>query len=469
MATQNLVKKAIKAHKNQLFSVAETIYWDILSNEPERPDILQLLAALFLETNRPLDALKLIDDDISSKLKISNFYSIRGNAFHKLERFGEAAQSHRDAIALSPSDSINFFNLGNALRMLGDEDAAIEAYNSAIKFDPSLPQPHSNLSAIFSELGLFKEAEASAKKAIENAPHYADAYYNLGNALREQGHYIEATKAYHNVLKLVPNYVDAICNLGLTQFTFSIAEAANILQTAITINKEHSLARFYLGVALDELGRSDEAIMTFAGLNKKNPIDQSKLKSWEYIKKNRTEKTKMLPNSHETLKFALDQAPLTGLICEFGVRHGESLRFISELTNNTVHGFDSFEGLPEDWGNETRGTYSTNGKLPVVPSNVMLHVGNFNDTLPAFCNNFGGGLAFANIDCDLYSSTQTILISLAPKITSGTIIVFDDYLINPSWENDEHRAFKEVAQIFNWKTEYIGFCIVGKQAVVKIH
>ena len=86
MATQNLVKKAIKAHKNQLFSVAETIYWDILSNEPERPDILQLLAALFLETNRPLDALKLIDDDISSKLKISNLVEKKKMTFIGIQK-----------------------------------------------------------------------------------------------------------------------------------------------------------------------------------------------------------------------------------------------------------------------------------------------------------------------------------------------------------------------------------------------
>lgn len=32
---------------------------------------------------------------------------------------------------------------------------------------------------------------------------------------------------------------------------------------------------------------------------------------------------------------------------EFGVANGKTINYISKFTNDKVHGFDSFEGLPE--------------------------------------------------------------------------------------------------------------------------
>src|ERR1041384_844953 len=37
------------------------------------------------------------------------------------------------------------------------------------------------------------------------------------------------------------------------------------------------------------------------------------------------------------------------LVCEFGVFKGATINHIASLTTKTVFGFDSFEGLPEDW------------------------------------------------------------------------------------------------------------------------
>ena len=78
-----------------------------------------------------------------------------------------------------------------------------------------------------------------------------------------------------------------------------------------------------------------------------------------------------------------------------------------------------------------------------VPSNVTLHKGWFNDTIPKWKADHPGPLAFVHIDCDIYSSTKTILDMLADRIEPGTVIVFDDYFNFPNWENHEHKAFYE--------------------------
>src|SRR5690606_1350909 len=103
---------------------------------------------------------------------------------------------------------------------------------------------------------------------------------------------------------------------------------------------------------------------------------------------------------------------------------------IAALANQQVHGFDSFEGLPEVWHHEPRGSYTTKGVIPTMPENVELHVGWFEDTLPEFLAGNDQPVRFINIDCDIYSSTKTVLDSLASRIVHGSVIVFDEYIGN---------------------------------------
>lgn len=49
------------------------------------------------------------------------------------------------------------------------------------------------------------------------------------------------------------------------------------------------------------------------------------------------------------LRKALAASPADGAVLEFGVYHGLSLQKIAQHVTAPIHGFDSFEGLPEDW------------------------------------------------------------------------------------------------------------------------
>lgn len=166
-----------------------------------------------------------------------------------------------------------------------------------------------------------------------------------------------------------------------------------------------------------------------------------------------------------------------GLVCEFGVFHGKSIRIIASLAgpNTNVDGFDTFEGLPEDWGDDWgKGSYTAASEVPQrVPNNVRFHVGLFADTLPGYVASLPSSpdvlpVRFINVDCDLYQGTVEILHHLAPRIVSGTIIVFDEYLMNPTWYDDEYRAFQEACIEFGWEYDYLSFSLFSKQAVVRI-
>src|SRR5262249_35118435 len=145
------------------------------------------------------------------------------------------------------------------------------------------------------------------------------------------------------------------------------------------------------------------------------------------------------------LRFAASEAPAAGLMLECGVADGASLRHLAKTTTRMLHGFDSFEGLPEHWAGtfERKGKFGRGGALPEVPANVALHKGWFEQTLPAFLAARQEPVALLHVDCDIYSSTVTIFRELTPRLQVGSVIVFDEYFNYPNWQQHEFRAFQE--------------------------
>jgi len=171
----------------------------------------------------------------------------------------------------------------------------------------------------------------------------------------------------------------------------------------------------------------------------------------------------------ELIDFALEQVSARGHYLEFGVFSGGTIRYIARRTRTAViHGFDSFEGLPESWSGFTLGQrmFSRDGRLPRVPANVALHKGWFKDTVPQWCGETNGPIAFIHIDCDLYSSTVDILTGLARRLQPGTVILFDEYFNYPGWERHEYKAWQEFVKAEHIQYEYVAYA--RQQVVVRI-
>jgi hypothetical protein len=162
----------------------------------------------------------------------------------------------------------------------------------------------------------------------------------------------------------------------------------------------------------------------------------------------------------ELLEYALGEVQCEGHYLEFGVAGGGTIRFIAgSVPGQSVHGFDSFEGLPESWSGTKlrRREFARGGRLPKVPSNVTLHTGWFSDTLPNWREANPGPVAFLHVDCDIYSSTREVLEALGDRLRQGTVIVFDEYFNYPNWENHEFKAWQEFVNAEGVRYEYLGF------------
>jgi predicted O-methyltransferase YrrM len=193
---------------------------------------------------------------------------------------------------------------------------------------------------------------------------------------------------------------------------------------------------------------------------------EAKQQTLEYIKANMIDAPYF--EKHQALvKHALGEVSGHGLYLEFGVGRGKSMRWIASQVSGAIHGFDSFEGIQEYWNGNPVGSFAQKN-LPKVPDNVEFHVGYFDATLPGFLEKHADPVAFLHVDCDLYSSTVTILEALGNRLQPGAIVLFDEYYNFHRWQEHEFKAFQEFVACVGLKYEYIAFSVTGQQVAIRV-
>jgi len=160
-----------------------------------------------------------------------------------------------------------------------------------------------------------------------------------------------------------------------------------------------------------------------------------------------------------------------GVILEFGVHWGATiatlvnLRGIYEPYNHSrfIYGFDTFSGFPDvddkDGGFSKRGDYSTSTNYEDELTEILtihesfapiaqikkfdLIKGDVTETLPAFLEaNPHLIVAMAVFDMDIYEPTKSALALVLPRLTKGSLLVFDE--LNCRHFPGETQAVSEV-------------------------
>lgn len=141
---------------------------------------------------------------------------------------------------------------------------------------------------------------------------------------------------------------------------------------------------------------------------------------------------------------------------EFGVAEGESFRkFVQQNINSDsrFYGFDTFTGLPEDFGVYKKGKFNTNNAVPVIPdSRVKFYQGLFQQTVPGFLTELNKEQRnVIMMDADLYSATLYALTAMAPFLKRDDIVFFDEFAV----PTHEFKAFHDFTQSYYINLELI--------------
>lgn len=141
---------------------------------------------------------------------------------------------------------------------------------------------------------------------------------------------------------------------------------------------------------------------------------------------------------------------------EFGVAAGHSFRFFMQENSNPqsrFYGFDTFTGLPEDWGPFKKGSFSNNNQIPAInDERGKFFQGLFQQTIHQFLPELDNTRRnVIMMDADIYSATLFALTSLAPYLKKGDLIFFDEFAV----PTHEFKAFFDFVQAYYINLELI--------------
>ena len=178
-------------------------------------------------------------------------------------------------------------------------------------------------------------------------------------------------------------------------------------------------------------------------------------------------------NFKEYMKCSVDYAKQfdNRINIECGVGKGGNARLWCKLMpEQTIYGFDSFQGFKEDPVTESvwspfQSKFKTWEK-PVLPNNYHIIEGFLEDTFEPFYNKIRSekefDCIFVHLDMDIYQPTKHFL-EIIRKEKIKTIICFDELINYEGFENHEWRAFNEEILKHNVPHKIIAFSDAGKK------
>ena len=454
-------------------------------------------------------------------------YNIAGSANAGLMQYDAAIERYKQALKIKPDYAEAYYNIGSVLQSSGDRKGSIDSYQKALKIKPDYAEAHNNMGVCLNDLGDVWGAIESYKRAVSIKPDYAEAYYNMGIALNDKGDLVGAIGSFKRSLKIKPGYVEAYNHMGLALQVRGDLDAAIVcFKQALRINPDHVEAHYNMGIALNDKGDLDgsteslkmalkikpdyagaafnlsglveniseskswiehclrldqnhlEAKLILAALRfyegDKTTFDdlmQSPLKDHPFMRSfawvfDLTELPELFFHRWALFDYVVGQSITSRPFYEFGVWRGEAFRYLIK-TFKKGYGFDTFEGIPEDWHHEKTGSYPSDGNIPQIEGGEFI-VGKFDNTLLTFFSEPRPTASLINFDADLYSSTICALNHSKPVIDQHTLLVFDEFLMNDNWEDDEYKALNEFCLQNNYTYEVLAVSFITKQVAVRL-
>ena len=385
-----------------------------------------------------------------------------------LEYFNNGKNSEAENLALMLTDQ--FPNNQLAWKVLGalwwKKNKNLEALNAiqtAIKLSPNDPSAHYNLGIVLKESGKLEEAEKAYRKAIKIKYDYPEANNNLGVVLQAMGRTQEATNSFKKELEYYPKYAGAFWNLSGCEK--NIKNAENWIKKCLEADPDHIKAKLTKAALSYYQGEKN----IFNDLAKSKFRNHCFMRSFSWVFN-----LPILPELHFNMWYFFDSIIRKSIVSrpfyEFGVWRASSFKYLIK-TFKRGYGFDTFTGLPEDWSIgknlEKAGTYSSDGNIPKIEGGIFIK-GDFENTLPIFFSKKRPKASIINFDADLYSSTICALSYSKPIIDEHTILIFDEFLMNESWEQDEFKALNEFCADNSYTYDVLAVSFFTKQVAVRL-
>jgi Flp pilus assembly protein TadD len=246
-------------HRSGQLPLAEKLYRQVLSNQPQHIEAMHQLGLVAAATGRHEEAARLISEAIARDPGNGTYYSDLGLVYGQLGRMDEAIGYLGRATALSPYEHLFHLHLGETLLRMSRFEGAVASFRRALELRADVPEAHNNLGSALAQMGRWDEAMSSHRSALGWRPNFADAHNNLGIDYLETGRAADAMTHFQRSLELQPDMIASLLNMAralIAQGRFE--EALGPHRQATAIRPDSAEAHYHLGHMLLLLGHYEE-------------------------------------------------------------------------------------------------------------------------------------------------------------------------------------------------------------------
>lgn len=203
-----------------------------------------------------------------------------GALYLKQKKNAEAVHALEKALELKPDELTLKYNLGVTYHQVGREARAAgdsakwaeylgkaeQQYREYLKVKPGDPDVTNNLAALYQERGDDVQMRQALKGAVAADSADVGTLLDAGDAFLRAKDYTQAEQAYAKVIAASDSTEPhALENMGLVLIQLKRADQAiTVLQKLIRLQPENATAYNYLGYALRDAGRKDDALAAFS-------------------------------------------------------------------------------------------------------------------------------------------------------------------------------------------------------------
>jgi tetratricopeptide (TPR) repeat protein len=154
----------------------------------------------------------------------------------------------------------------------GAYDRAVDAYEDAIERAPNTPTLYLARARLELTQNNMDEAREYIRTALEKKGNYTEAIFLLSQLQVQEGNIDEAIRSVQQATLIEPNNPVIYFQLGFLHYNQSnYREAIAALEEATRLSDQYANARYFLGLAYDQVGARQRAIQQFERVQETNP------------------------------------------------------------------------------------------------------------------------------------------------------------------------------------------------------
>ena len=255
------LENAMRLHKRGDLAAAEPLYRAVLQVDSNHVEANYLLGALFIQSQRVDEALRLLRKVVSLQPNHFMAHHQVGDALRALGDIQGAIEQYRKAVRINPNFIDGLNSLGCALRDTRQYDEAEAAFARLIDADPTFAPGYYNLGLVHLERQEVDLAVRRFHDAIDWDTDSFDAYRHLGHAYRKKKDYDQAIAYYNKALQMRPADARVVTDIGVIfQLKQDFPEAKRWYERALAFNSELPEALCNMGTLCQARGSYDEAM-----------------------------------------------------------------------------------------------------------------------------------------------------------------------------------------------------------------